>query len=86
MPEELHFMFSFHYESKEAARIVYFSMLPEAILENFDRSSVSLSLNDNQLVLEINAKDITAAKASIHSTFRWISTSSNIIRTFSKET
>ncbi|MHA1972352.1 MAG: KEOPS complex subunit Pcc1 [Candidatus Hodarchaeales archaeon] len=86
MPKGLQFIFSFHYMSREAAKIVYNSLLPETILENFDRSCVSLTLRDNKLVLKIDAKDITAAKASIHSTFRWISASSDIIRTFSKET
>ena len=48
----------------------------------FDRSLLKLFAKDQNLILEINSKDISSAKASINTSLKWIENSINIIETY----
>ena len=50
--------------------------------EVFDRSVLNLSAENEKLILEINSKDISSAKASINTSLKWIENSINIVGTY----
>ena len=79
-------IFTVHYSLESQAHIVYHSLVPEIKENRFERSTVTIELKQNKLIVSIKARDPIAAKASVNSLFRWITTSNRTLLTISKET
>ncbi len=73
--------FSIHFDTEEESNIIFASLQPEIGNQRFDRSKVSLDLNSKKLIVNITAQDANAAKATVSSVIRLISTSSEVITT-----
>lgn len=86
MSSKLEFFFSIHYDSEDQARTIFTALLPEIQKQHFDRSKVNFKLKAQKIVINVTAKDINAAKATINSIFRWISTTTKAVMTLSKHT
>ncbi|MFX0088208.1 MAG: KEOPS complex subunit Pcc1 [Candidatus Hodarchaeota archaeon] len=78
--------FSIHFDSEYESQIIFTSLLPEIQEHDFERSQVSIFLKKSKINVKIQAQDLNAAKATINSLLRWISTTSSVISTFSKQT
>ncbi len=78
--------FSIHFDSENESQIIFTSLLPEIQKHDFERSQVSIFLKKSKISVKIQAQDLNAAKATINSVLRWISTTSSVISTFSKQT
>jgi tRNA threonylcarbamoyladenosine modification (KEOPS) complex Pcc1 subunit len=85
MNNKLEFFFSIHFDSEDIKKIVYRSILPEVQSHRYDRSRVSLREKKQKLIVIIKAQDVSAAKASISSILRWISTITQTIKTFPEQ-
>lgn len=77
---------SIQFDSEHEAQIIIASLQPEIQEHDFDRSKVSISQNKGKIIIHIAAQDLNAAKATINSVLRWISTTTEVINTFSKQT
>ncbi|MBN1159948.1 MAG: CTAG/PCC1 family protein [Candidatus Diapherotrites archaeon] len=66
-------------DNAEQARILYDSIAPEATRFKTERSSAKINLNKKDLEIKIEAKDLTALRASFNSIFRLLSTVDNVI-------
>lgn len=84
MNEKFEFVFSIHFDSSEYAQIAYLSLSPEVKDHRFERSKVSLKLKTKKIIFNVSAQDFNAAKASISSILRWISSISETLNTLSK--
>jgi len=60
------------------AEIIYRSLLPES-RRTLPRTKVCLRCDDDKLIMEIFAEDISALRASLNSYLRWINTSLEIM-------
>ena len=85
MSSKLEVYFSIRYNSEDQARIIFASLLPEIQEQRFERSKVSISLKAQKMVINVTAQDINAAKATISSLLRWISATTKVVMTFSKQ-
>lgn len=85
MSSKLEVYFSIRYNSEDQARIIFASLLPEIQEQRFERSKVFISLKAQKMVVNVTAQDINAAKATISSLLRWISTTTKVVMTFSKQ-
>ena len=65
-------------DTKEA-KVLYDSIAPESERFKTERSSAKVKLNGNTLEVRIEAKDLTALRASFNSIFRLLSTTENVI-------
>lgn len=59
-------------KSKELATILYNALLPETKSIPSDRASSKVSIRETTLIVEIEASDITALRASLNSYTAWI--------------
>ena len=66
------------FNDKKQAKIVYESVFLEFQTSPDYRSSMSLSLRDNFIFININAEDATSFRASINSAIKWIKLSIEI--------
>ena len=66
-------------ENDKQAQIMYDAVLPEVKSFTSDRSTVILNTQGQELVVQIEAADLSAARASINGILRWISMSRNLI-------
>lgn len=85
MSSKLEVYFSIRYNTEDQARIIFASLLPEIQDQRFERSKVFISLKAQKMVVNVTAQDINAAKATISSLLRWISTTTKVVMTFSKQ-
>ncbi|WP_295621456.1 KEOPS complex subunit Pcc1 [uncultured Methanobrevibacter sp.] len=60
------------FDSEEQAQIVYDSILLEFETSPDYRSSMDLKLENNQIIITIDAEDATSFRASINSAIKWI--------------
>jgi len=60
-------------ESEQKARILYAALLPETESIPSDRANSSVTVRGSSLVVEIDASDLTAMRASLNSFVAWIS-------------
>lgn len=51
---------------------IQLALEPEAKTPSSDRSSTSISVSDNQLVLKTDANDVSALRANLNSYLRWV--------------
>ncbi|MHA2074558.1 MAG: KEOPS complex subunit Pcc1 [Candidatus Hodarchaeales archaeon] len=86
MKTDLEMHLSIQFDSEHESQIVFTSLQPEIQEHDFDRSKVSITQSNRKIVIYISAQDLNAAKATINSVLRWISTASEVISTFSKQT
>ncbi|MFW9905568.1 MAG: KEOPS complex subunit Pcc1 [Candidatus Thorarchaeota archaeon] len=86
MSTNLEFNFYIQYESEEQARIIYTSLIPEMQEQHFDRSKTSIRLKAQKIEINVITQDVTAAKATISSILRWISSMTKTLSTLSKQT
>ena len=66
-------------DSEEQAKVLHDSIAPEAERFKTERSSAKIELNEKELKVKIEAKDLTALRASFNSIFRLLSTTENIM-------
>jgi len=84
MSNKFEFHIDIQYDSEDQARIIFSSLVPEIQEHHFDRSKASMVLKDQKIEISIMAQDINAAKATISSILRWISSTTkalNFIKT-----
>ncbi|MHA2202249.1 MAG: KEOPS complex subunit Pcc1 [Candidatus Ranarchaeia archaeon] len=82
--------FKFHlyvkYDTEDQASIIFTSLMPEIQEQRFERSKASIELKDQKIEICIIAQDINAAKATVSSILRWISSTTKALLTLSKQT
>ena len=61
----------FEFDAGKNARIIYEALLPE-LEEDYQRTKTSLSLNDDILILNIEANDIISMRAALNGWLRLI--------------
>ncbi|MFX0208768.1 MAG: KEOPS complex subunit Pcc1 [Candidatus Hodarchaeota archaeon] len=86
MSTKLEIHFSIQYDSEDQAQIIFTSLLPEIQEQRFERSKASIKMKSQKIVIKVTAQDINAAKATISSILRWISTTTKAVMTLSKQT
>ena len=67
------------YDSEEQAEIIFASLVPEMQEQHFDRSKAYIVLKAQKIEISISAQDINAAKATISSVLRWISSTTKAL-------
>lgn len=67
------------FSSKEQQQIIVDSLKPEVSNPSSHRSKISLHDENGLLVLEIEASDTTALRASLNSYLRWINSILNVL-------
>ncbi|MFW9958340.1 MAG: KEOPS complex subunit Pcc1 [Candidatus Odinarchaeota archaeon] len=60
-------------ESEQKAMILYSALLPETESIPSDRATSTVTVNGSSLIVEIEANDLTAMRASLNSFVAWIS-------------
>ncbi|WP_406534655.1 KEOPS complex subunit Pcc1 [Methanobrevibacter sp.] len=60
------------FESSSQAKIVYDSILLEFSTAPDFRSSMTIDLDDSNIVIDIDAEDSTSFRASVNSAIKWI--------------
>lgn len=60
-------------ESEQKARILYSALMPETESTPSDRATSMVRLDGSSLIVEIEASDLTAMRASLNSYVAWIS-------------
>lgn len=59
------------FKDNETAQIVYNSLKPEELLPKSTRAEINISIRENILSLDIDARDTAALRATINSFLRW---------------
>lgn len=72
--------FEIECDTNRQAHILYKSLEPEISYNPNDRSKTTMRLDDNKIIITINARDVTALRASINSYIRWIKLSVEILK------
>ncbi|UCG04470.1 MAG: KEOPS complex Pcc1-like subunit [Candidatus Heimdallarchaeota archaeon] len=86
MSNKFEFQFYIRYDSEEEARIIFTSLMPEIQEQRFERSKATVELKAQKIEINIVAQDINAAKATINSILRWISSTTKALLILSKQT
>ncbi len=60
-------------ESERIANILYSALLPETESIPSDRATTEVHVRGSSIVVEINARDLTAMRAALNSYIAWIS-------------
>lgn len=60
-------------ESEQKAKILHAALLPETESIPSDRANSRVTIRGSSLILEIEASDLTAMRASLNSFIAWIS-------------
>ena len=66
------------FEDSNQAKIIYDSILLEFNTAPDYRSSMDLALEDNKIIINIDAEDSTSFRASVNSAIKWINLSLQI--------
>jgi tRNA threonylcarbamoyladenosine modification (KEOPS) complex Pcc1 subunit len=86
MENKIEIIISIQFDSEDELKIIFTSLKPEIQEHDFERSQVSFSLKNLILTLNIKAQDMNAAKATINSVLGWISTTTGVLNSLSKQT
>ncbi|MFX0014643.1 MAG: KEOPS complex subunit Pcc1 [Promethearchaeota archaeon] len=86
MNSTLKICFTIRYDSEDQARVIFSSVFPEIQDQRFERSTASIALEAQIIIINITAYDVNAAKATIGSILRWISSTTRALMTLSKQT
>lgn len=73
-------IFEVELENNHDAKIMYNSIKPELSFARNERSTTTIDINDNKIILIINSKDVVSLRASINSYVRWINLSNEILK------
>lgn len=65
--------------SKECMAIVYQALAPEAAKPATIRSKAQLKIEDDLLILEVEARDTVALRAALNAYLRWIACLCNVL-------
>ena len=68
-----------HVTDNQTCNLLYEALVLESRYNPNDRAQANLTVDNNLLILEINAKDPVSARASINSFMKWINLSLQII-------
>ncbi|MHA1482761.1 MAG: KEOPS complex subunit Pcc1 [Candidatus Heimdallarchaeaceae archaeon] len=68
-----------HVTDNQTCNLLYEALVLESGHNPNDRAQANLTVDNNFLILEINAKDPVSARASINSFMKWINLSLQII-------
>jgi len=60
-------------ESAEVAKTLFSALNPETKSVPSERADTKLNLNDNLLIIDIQAEDLTALRAALNSFLAWLS-------------
>lgn len=63
----------------QTCNLLYDALVLESGYNPNDRAQANLTVDNNLLILEINAKDVVSVRASINSFMKWINLSLQII-------
>ncbi|WP_407379106.1 KEOPS complex subunit Pcc1 [Methanobrevibacter sp.] len=66
------------FENSNQAKIIYDSIILEFKTAPDYRSSMDLTLEDNKIIINIDAEDSTSFRASVNSAIKWINLSLQI--------
>ena len=72
-------VFEVEFDSDREAEIVYNAIYPELSFSHNDRSTTDIKLDNNNMIITINSKDVVSLRASINSYIRWIKLSTEIL-------
>ena len=70
---------SIEYDTKDVSQVVYSALKPEIGLE-FTKSRCHVNINGNEILMNIKAPDISAARAALNSYLRWIACAENVYK------
>lgn len=73
-------IFEVELDNNHDAKIMYNSIKPELSFARNERSTTTIDINDNKIILIINSKDVVSLRASINSYVRWINLSNEILK------
>ncbi|MCD7781932.1 MAG: hypothetical protein LUG89_04500 [Methanosphaera sp.] len=73
-------IFEVELDDSKDAQIIYNSLKPEVEFSHNDRSTSSINVIDNRIVITIYSKDTVSLRASINSYIRWINLSMEILK------
>ena len=59
--------------------VIEIALVPEAETPSSDRSNTKVMIEDNYLVIQTQARDTTALRASLNSYLRWVDGIQNIV-------
>jgi tRNA threonylcarbamoyladenosine modification (KEOPS) complex Pcc1 subunit len=59
--------------------VIEIALVPEAETPSSDRSNTKVMIEDNNLVIQTQASDTTALRASLNSYLRWVDGIQNIV-------
>jgi tRNA threonylcarbamoyladenosine modification (KEOPS) complex Pcc1 subunit len=65
--------------NEKMIKVIETALTPETDTPSSDRSETSVTLRDNQLVIQTHASDTTALRASLNSYLRWVDGIQNIL-------
>lgn len=68
------------FKDSETAQIVRNSLKPEELLPKASRAEVKISVRENILSLDINARDTAALRAATNSFLRWAATARDMTK------
>ncbi len=69
--EETSSVIELSFQDSETAKVVHDSLKPEELLPKADRAEIEISIRENILSLDIDARDTAALRATINSFLRW---------------
>lgn len=73
-------IFEVELDNNHDAKIMYNSIKPELSFARNERSTTTIDIKDNKIILIINSKDVVSLRASINSYVRWINLSNEILK------
>jgi len=79
MIDKIEMDFQFKFKNEEICRLVFEALNLESDYNPNERAIASLEVQENILILKINAKDSVSARASVNSFLKWINLSLEII-------
>lgn len=72
------------FPSKNISEMVYRALMPEVEKPATNRSKASLKIEDDFLVLSVEAKDTVAIRAALNAYLRWISACTMLFQTLER--
>ncbi|MDO5849377.1 MAG: KEOPS complex subunit Pcc1 [Methanobrevibacter sp.] len=76
--EEINNKIAIEFDNENQARIVYDSIILELKTAPDYRSSIEMDIEDNTILIKIDAQDATSFRASFNSVIKWIKLSLDI--------
>jgi KEOPS complex subunit Pcc1 len=77
--QEVEIQLEIQLDGKKEAQIIYEALKPEIESSHASRTRSWVQINDNKLILEVQARDSTSLRATVNSYLRWINLSCQIL-------